>query len=781
MGRVKNIQSFFQIRLQKHPAQSFVEFALALPILLLLMFGIIEMGRLMQAWLALENGARFAVRYAITGQYLVEYCDDADAALGSTYAAADLVDGVADCKVPDSEDDYEKMSNELQDWARLPSIRANALAGATGIALDEQASISGNYITYLTDAYATGGDVLSQLNRGNPTEPGYFSISTCSNRSNGEENTQYLLNPNGFWYDTDPSDGIEDPPHTNESRYPYYCELVEDPKGAQTVIRYVDDAGGPGDRVRVILTYRHKLITPFLSSWWPTLKLTTQREGVVEKFRTSRVTGLTGGIGMAATHTYTASITFTPSPTLEPSLTFTNTSSLTPSKTPTQALCGGPDTVLREVWYDMGSVSGVSSLTNYADYPNFPDATEFVVDYEGPTHSGDPNYFGDRYRAYICAPYDGVYKFYVVSDDQSDFYLNKNGTNSTQITRVAYVNNWANSKDWGNSAVKPSGWISLSAGQEYYSEVLHVDGWGGDNMAVGWIGPNDLSNNNTPQVIDSKYLRHYEATPLPTAYPCNDTGSLLRQHYAEVYGGNLVSSLTGNTSVYPGGYQYIATITTFNYPGGSTPDLNNYGEKWLGYICAPFTGDYKFALSSDDQAQIWLSSNDDPSNIQKILEGGYVGETNISDYSDTISLEAGHLYFVQALWKENTGGDYLRVEWRGPEYLADSYSVITGQYLVPGTPDTLWTPNTYTATRTYTASNTRPTNTASTTPSKTLTPSNTPITPTETSSPTVPTQTSSPTVPTNTHLPTNTFTPTTPAPPTDTSTPYHTITKFGGG
>jgi len=61
-------------------------------------------------------------------------------------------------------------------------------------------------------------------------------------------------------------------------------------------LRAVDDAGGPGDRVRVTLTYRHNLITPFLSTWWPTLRLTAMREGIVEKFRTSRVTGLTGGM-----------------------------------------------------------------------------------------------------------------------------------------------------------------------------------------------------------------------------------------------------------------------------------------------------------------------------------------------------------------------------------------------------------------------------------------------------------------------------------------------------
>ncbi len=39
--------------------QTLVEFALVLPVLLLLLFVIIELARLLHAWLAVENGARF--------------------------------------------------------------------------------------------------------------------------------------------------------------------------------------------------------------------------------------------------------------------------------------------------------------------------------------------------------------------------------------------------------------------------------------------------------------------------------------------------------------------------------------------------------------------------------------------------------------------------------------------------------------------------------------------------------------------------------------------------
>ena len=50
-------------------AQGLVEFAVILPILLIALFSIIELGRLFHAYLVVENGARFGIRYAVTGEY----------------------------------------------------------------------------------------------------------------------------------------------------------------------------------------------------------------------------------------------------------------------------------------------------------------------------------------------------------------------------------------------------------------------------------------------------------------------------------------------------------------------------------------------------------------------------------------------------------------------------------------------------------------------------------------------------------------------------------------
>lgn len=58
-----------------HKGQGLVEFALILPVVLTAFFVIIELARVYHAWAAVENGARFGVRYAITGEFDESKCD----------------------------------------------------------------------------------------------------------------------------------------------------------------------------------------------------------------------------------------------------------------------------------------------------------------------------------------------------------------------------------------------------------------------------------------------------------------------------------------------------------------------------------------------------------------------------------------------------------------------------------------------------------------------------------------------------------------------------------
>ena len=88
----------------------------------------------------------------------------------------------------------------------------------------------------------------------------------------------------------------------------------------------MDDAGGPGDRIRLTVTYNHPLIIPFFQALWPHLKLSHTQDAIVEKFRTARL------VGSLQRH-FDAWLPFTPTPlppTDTPTSTATNTATLTP-------------------------------------------------------------------------------------------------------------------------------------------------------------------------------------------------------------------------------------------------------------------------------------------------------------------------------------------------------------------------------------------------------------------------------------------------------------------
>ena len=267
---MKNILSgLLQKRHPNRRAQGMVEFALALPVLLLLIFGVIEFARLFQAWLSVQNGARFGVRYAVTGEYNPAYCSLADGALG--YTAADAADGQIDCRVPPSYGgNFETMEAQLIDWARVPSIWDVAHQGAVAIQKDASSVVG---------------------------QPRYFKITICSSR---DANNDHV--PDFVFF-----------PSNQDTFTPADCQPH-------------DDAGAPGDRVTVAVDFNHPLILPLISSIWPQAHLVATREGVVERFRTSRVVNLPMNISLP---TYTPTITLTPTP-LPP----TNTSP-PPTATPT--------------------------------------------------------------------------------------------------------------------------------------------------------------------------------------------------------------------------------------------------------------------------------------------------------------------------------------------------------------------------------------------------------------------------------------------------------------
>ncbi|MHC4370692.1 MAG: PA14 domain-containing protein [Planctomycetota bacterium] len=118
---------------------------------------------------------------------------------------------------------------------------------------------------------------------------------------------------------------------------------------------------------------------------------------------------------------------------------------------------------------------------------------------------------------------------------------------------------------------------------------------------------------------------------------------------------------------YPNNPDVTETVNEFKWDGA---DLADYGARIEAWVYAPATGAYTFWLNSDDQGELWLSTDDDSSNAMLIAQ-----ETNYSglnawgtgeEQSEPIELVGGEKYYIMAIWKEGGGGDHCQVAWQGP-------------------------------------------------------------------------------------------------------------------
>ena len=155
-------------------------------------------------------------------------------------------------------------------------------------------------------------------------------------------------------------------------------------------------------------------------------------------------------------------------------------------------------------------------------------------------------------------------------------------------------------------------------------------------------------------------------------------GSITASYWNGI-GGTAVADFT-SVATYPNSPDTTATLSEFESPYYIA---DNYGVRMQGLLYPPTTGEYTFWIASDDNGELWLSSNSSEVNKQKIAavtKWTYPRQWDryAEQQSTTVTLEAGKAYYIEALMKEKVGGDNLAVAWQGPSI---AQSVIAGQYL----------------------------------------------------------------------------------------------------
>ncbi|MBN1122452.1 MAG: DUF11 domain-containing protein [Anaerolineae bacterium] len=225
-------------------AQGLVEFALTLIFFLMLIFMIIELGRIMHAIVTLQAGVRAGARYAVTGDWMTEYGNDPT--YGWTGGSGDPLEQIPPCW-PLFPGDSEVAGTPREPYpgmeyyqphrnARTCSVEHQALGQMTSLQLNPQADI-----------------LLSEPN-------------------------SYELVVSGMGLLPDGSDEYE----VGGTTHTYSEKGYGTASSNYTLIRGY--AGLPQQKVVVQVRYRLPIITPILSSIAPSLELQTRAVMTNEAF-----------------------------------------------------------------------------------------------------------------------------------------------------------------------------------------------------------------------------------------------------------------------------------------------------------------------------------------------------------------------------------------------------------------------------------------------------------------------------------------------------------------
>ncbi|MDB6053727.1 MAG: uncharacterized protein JWN25_1250 [Verrucomicrobiales bacterium] len=152
-------------------------------------------------------------------------------------------------------------------------------------------------------------------------------------------------------------------------------------------------------------------------------------------------------------------------------------------------------------------------------------------------------------------------------------------------------------------------------------------------------------------------------------------GNINRWEYNNI-NGTAVANLTGDAKFTGLNPDLKALQSSIDWPQ-TNPGRDNYGLQYFGYFIPKVTGNYRFAISSDDNSEFYISTDDNPSNKALVARepnwnnykiftgngggGGRVINNTNANQSGNIALVANKPYYIQALMKEGGGGDDLAV------------------------------------------------------------------------------------------------------------------------
>jgi len=248
------------------------------------------------------------------------------------------------------------------------------------------------------------------------------------------------------------------------------------------------------------------------------------------------------------------------------------------------------------------------------------------------------------------------YTFYVTADDGARLWVN----DQLVTLRTFYA-----------TPTEMRGQVLLKAGERVNLRLEYIEKSGNAKVKLEWS-------------CASRAREVIPAARLFSAREAKAGGALLKEHWSGI-AGDAISSLTSNANYpdKPSGREFITSFECL-----AQDWTNSYGTRVTGYLVPPSSGSYTFAVSGDDTAELYLSTDATTNNKTLIASvsaatGYRVWDAQPSQQSAVRTLTQGQRYYVELLHKENTGSDHWSVGWRCPGDA--TFSVVPGSALVqPG-------------------------------------------------------------------------------------------------
>jgi hypothetical protein len=357
----------------------------------------------------------------------------------------------------------------------------------------------------------------------------------------------------------------------------------------------------------------------------------------------------------------------------------------------------------RSVWTALPGTR-VSDLTRTAAFAQTPTTRDYTTGGAvAPSDSGTN--FGQRLRGTLRAPVSGTYRFWIASDDSGELWL---GSTDSRFSKrlVAAVNGHVAAQDWDFSPSQKSVSVELVAGQRYWIEALAKQEGFSDHLAIAWQYPgqprevipaavlrppaNDPSDSNDDNLPDAWTSQHgvvggeygdsdndglsnfdeyrYGTDPVIAA---GVPGKLSRDVWYRVQDAGIVR-LTQDQRFLAASPDFHGLWSGSAFPYGDR--ANDWGQRLRGTVTVQATGAYTFYIAADDNAELWLSTDDRKFQKKRIAwvqgpfaytDAGQFGKY-VTQKSAPVTLTAGGKYYIEILHTDQGGPEHVSVAWQRP-------------------------------------------------------------------------------------------------------------------